>query len=129
MAESPEWIVPKEMVERIGGEALARMSARARGEDDTGTQPVDPAPPWSFRDSVTQQTDSIREMLIAKNEAYGNSALEPVRVFSRASAEEQLLVRIDDKLSRLQRGHAYADEDTVTDLIGYLILLKIARAK
>lgn len=81
----------------------------------------------SFRDEVTQETAEIREMLILKNEAYGNSALDPVRIFSDASPEEQLLVRIDDKLSRLQRGSEYADEDTVTDLIGYLILLKIAR--
>lgn len=81
----------------------------------------------SFRDEVTQQTAEIREMLIEKNKAYGNSALDPVRIFSDASPEEQLLVRIDDKLSRLQRGSEYADEDTVTDLIGYLILLKLAR--
>lgn len=81
----------------------------------------------SFRDSVTQKTAEIREMLIQKNEAYGNAALDPVRVFSQASPEEQLLVRIDDKLSRLKRGHTFADEDTVKDLIGYLILLQIAR--
>lgn len=81
----------------------------------------------SFRDEVTQQTAEIREMLIEKNKAYGNSALNPVRVFSKATPEEQLLVRIDDKLSRLQRGSEYAGEDTITDLIGYLILLKIAR--
>jgi hypothetical protein len=65
-------------------------------------------------------------MLIEKNRAYGNSALKPVRIFSRASSEEQLLVRIDDKLSRLARGSA-AGEDVVADLIGYLILLRLAR--
>ena len=80
-----------------------------------------------FPSRVREKTDAIAEMLVAKNKAYGNSALEPVRTFSKASAEEQLLVRIDDKLSRIQRGTDYADEDTVTDLIGYLILLQIAR--
>lgn len=69
-------------------------------------------------------------LLKEKNAAYGDSALSPVRVFSSADACEQLRVRIDDKLSRIQHGKAMG-EDTLTDLIGYLILLKIAteRAK
>lgn len=81
----------------------------------------------AFPNAVRAETSAITQMLISKNEAYGNSALDPVRIFSDASPEEQLLVRIDDKLSRLQRGSEYADEDTITDLIGYLILLKIVR--
>lgn len=76
---------------------------------------------------LAQECDAIKDMLIAKNRAYGDSAISPVRVFSRASAEEQILVRIDDKLSRIQRGHEHADDDTVLDLIGYLILLRVAR--
>lgn len=81
-----------------------------------------------FASKVGEVTDSIKQMLVDKNAAYGNAALDPVRVFSQATPEEQILVRIDDKLSRIQRGHEFADEDTVNDLIGYLILLKIARA-
>jgi hypothetical protein len=61
-----------------------------------------------------------------ENIAYGNSALDPVRCFSKADPVEQIKVRIDDKLSRLMRGHD-AGEDTITDLIGYLVLLKIAK--
>ena len=80
-----------------------------------------------FGERVFSELREIGKTLIAKNEAYRNSALDPVRIFSRASTEEQLLVRIDDKLSRLQRGHEYADDDTVFDLIGYLILLRLSR--
>jgi len=79
-----------------------------------------------FAAKVRSELDAIGTMLIAKNAVYGNSALAPVRVFSRASTEEQLLVRIDDKLSRLARGAA-AGEDVVRDLVGYLVLLLIAR--
>jgi hypothetical protein len=78
-----------------------------------------------FSVAVTAITDQIRDMLIAKNKSYGNSALDPIRVFSKADAREQLLVRIDDKLSRIQRGTDFAGDDTINDLIGYLILLKI----
>jgi hypothetical protein len=77
-------------------------------------------------EDILDECLGIAEMLIEKNRAYGNSALQPVRIFSRASSEEQLLVRIDDKLSRLARGSA-AGEDVVADLIGYLVLLRIAR--
>lgn len=68
----------------------------------------------------------IANMLVAKNASYGNSALDPVRIFSRASAIEQLRVRIDDKLSRIARGTEVPNEDTVDDLLGYLVLYKIA---
>ena len=79
-----------------------------------------------FAAKVRSELDAIGTMLIAKNAVYGNSALAPVRVFSRASTEEQLLVRIDDKLSRLARGSG-AGEDVERDLVGYLVLLLIAR--
>jgi len=69
----------------------------------------------------------IRDLLISKNEKYGNSALEPLRVFSKASNVEQILVRIDDKLSRIKSASSLEDEDVVLDLIGYLLLLRIAK--
>ena len=71
--------------------------------------------------------DEIRDLLISKNLKYGNSALEPLGVFSQLSAKEGLLVRIDDKLKRIKNGSLERDdEDVVNDLIGYLILLKIS---
>lgn len=72
---------------------------------------------------------SIEDMLIAKNRAYGDSALEPVRIFSKTDTIEQLYVRIDDKLSRVQRGHEYPGDDTIFDLVGYLVLLLIAKER
>lgn len=76
------------------------------------------------QDLIREECDAIRDMLVAKNEAYGNSALAPVRIFSKAPADEQIKVRLDDKLSRLARGHD-AGEDVTFDLIGYLILLRV----
>ena len=74
--------------------------------------------------------DDIKELLIHKNRKYGNSALKPNRIFSKCSATEQLLVRIDDKLNRIMKGAGLlaTDEDVVKDLIGYLVLLKISMA-
>ena len=77
-------------------------------------------------EKIIQQCEEIKEMLLAKNEAYGDSALNPVRVFSKADSVEQIRVRLDDKLSRIMRGNEFAGDDTIKDLIGYLILMQIA---
>lgn len=75
--------------------------------------------------------DDIKNLLLEKNAKYGNSALDPVRIFSKESPVDQLLVRIDDKLSRIKRGAGLlaSDEDVINDLIGYLVLLKVAMKK
>jgi hypothetical protein len=74
-----------------------------------------------IKDAVTEVCEEIRQMLHAKNEAYGNSVPDPLCVFSRSDAIERIHVRLDDKLSRLSRGFA-AGEDTEMDIVGYLIL-------
>lgn len=78
---------------------------------------------------IESTCDSIKNMLLDKNKKYGDSALNPVRIFSKSNAVEQILVRIDDKLSRISKGAGLlgSDEDVVNDLIGYLVLLKIAK--
>lgn len=72
---------------------------------------------------------AIAHLLIDKNISYGDSALDPIRIFSKADPREQLHVRIDDKLNRLMKGTDYIGDNDIDDLIGYLILLKIAKEK
>ena len=81
------------------------------------------------RREITQTCDDIKAMLIDKNNKYGDSALNPVRIMSKSDTVEQIKVRIDDKLSRLSQGHINDDEDVINDLIGYFILLKIAKQR
>lgn len=71
----------------------------------------------------------VGDLLAEKNAKYGNSASDPMRIFSKAGAVEQLYVRIDDKLSRIGRGAGLdgPDEDTLLDLVGYLVLLAALR--
>ena len=79
------------------------------------------------QEEISAVCNDIKELLLYKNKQYGDSALNPSRIFSKASAVEQLLVRIDDKLNRIKKGAGLVgeDEDVIQDLIGYLILLKI----
>jgi len=82
----------------------------------------------STADDISSVCREIEDMLLAKNKAYGDSALDPIRIFSKADPVEQIKVRLDDKISRLMRGSA-AGEDVELDLIGYLVLLRIARKR
>ena len=89
---------------------------------NNGTQQFD-----SSTKLIASKCDELKDLLISKNLKYGDSALSPSRVFSKASSIEQLKVRIDDKINRIKNnGVLCDDEDTVMDLAGYLILLRIA---
>ena len=76
---------------------------------------------------IAEVCDNIKNLLIEKNSKYGDSAINPIRILSRSSPTEQILVRIDDKLNRIKQGNILEDdEDVVSDLIGYFVLLKIS---
>ncbi len=89
---------------------------------------VDPSSLSSGED-IVEECALLMDLLLRKNKAYGDSALNPLRVFSKADAEEQIRVRLDDKLSRLLRGSGPELEDVEQDILGYLILARIARKR
>ena len=64
-------------------------------------------------------TDSIAELLQYKNTKYGNSALEPLKIFSDKC---KVGTRIDDKLARIKNSDSLKKND-VADLIGYCVLI------
>lgn len=76
--------------------------------------------------AISDECDALKALLLAKNKAYGNAALDPVRCWSKAPVDEQIRVRLDDKLSRFMRGEA-AGEDVEWGLMGYLVLLRVSR--
>jgi len=79
------------------------------------------------RDLILQEAEAVTNLLLLKNEAYGDSALKPAGIFAGGDAVHNLCCRIDDKIMRIKmRGITDETEDTVQDLIGYLILLKVA---
>ena len=102
--EIPEW----------AGELNAELKRREEGYKE-------------FSDQLNRITKEITELLISKNKAYGNTALNPVNIFSKLDATEALCARLDDKVMRIKnKGITDETEDTVSDLIGYLLLLKMS---
>jgi hypothetical protein len=107
---------------------------------DTSATPSDPIA--SFINQLVARSDmsspsafdilkvclALGAFLIDKNRKYGESALDPVRIMSSADPLEQIKVRMDDKLSRLYRGHL-GEEDAMQDLVGYWVLLRVAEAR
>ena len=81
----------------------------------------------TFDERLDIEVKVITDLLKEKNKAYGNTALNPTNIFSKLDATEALCARIDDKLARIgNRGINDETEDTVDDLIGYLLLLKMS---
>lgn len=81
-----------------------------------------------MRSAILEVCNDMAEFLAEKNAAYGNSVADPVGIFAKGlTAEQQIMVRIDDKLSRLARGSEYPGDDTIKDLAGYLIILMAMR--
>lgn len=102
------------------------VSTQSKRTSPGATGNSDPASPEKVRELIVAECRSVEKMLLEKNRAYNNSAINPVRIFSKASSEEQILVRLDDKLSRIAHG-SNAGEDVILDTIGYLILLRVLR--
>lgn len=71
--------------------------------------------------------EEIKKLLLEKNLKYGDAAVNPIRIFSNSPNLEQIEVRIDDKLSRIKNQPDNEDEDVILDLIGYLILYRVAK--
>lgn len=82
-----------------------------------------------FRLAIHTYLMQLENKLVEKNQAYGDAALSPLRIFSKADALEQIRVRIDDKLKRIQTGRPEDTEDSKEDLMGYLVLEQIKMAE
>lgn len=78
------------------------------------------------QNDIVLECNNIKNILLEKNRKYGDAALSPDQVFSSASPIELINIRLDDKLSRIRNNQDDDTEDSELDLIGYLILKRIA---
>jgi hypothetical protein len=71
--------------------------------------------------------DNISGVLIEKNRKYGNAALEPLGLFYKGDNINSILIRLDDKLSRVKSNKEKNPRvNDVADIIGYCTLLLIS---
>lgn len=79
-----------------------------------------------FDSAKKQVLASIGNTLIEKNTRYGNAALSPVNVFFKGDATTSILIRLDDKYSRVLNSETLRVND-LYDILGYLFLLSISQ--
>jgi hypothetical protein len=77
---------------------------------------------------IEETCNELKELLIQKNIDYNNSLQNPIQVFSKSAPIDGILSRLDDKLNRIKKkGINDKTEDTIMDIMGYLVHLKIAK--
>lgn len=79
---------------------------------------------------IAEVFDSMKDLLLYKNQKYGDSALNPIGIFTKHLKEvpentASILVRLDDKLSRVKNADSLRIND-ISDIIGYCSLLLIS---
>ena len=76
---------------------------------------------------IAELTEAIRDLLLYKNGRYGDSALNPKKIFYKGDARNAILIRLDDKLGRVAANTDGTPRiNDVADIIGYCMLLLIS---
>lgn len=71
---------------------------------------------------ISEICDSIKDLLLYKNEKYGDSALNPNNIFYKGNSTNSIKIRLDDKIGRIKNCDETRVND-VADVTGYCILL------
>ena len=78
----------------------------------------------SNREKIIEITDSMKDLLLYKNEKYGDSALSPKNIFYKGNSTNSILIRLDDKIGRIKNNTEPKPRvNDVCDIIGYCVLL------
>jgi len=75
---------------------------------------------------IKEVTTAMQQVLLEKNKRYGDSAISPKRRFSKLDSTQGILIRLDDKMNRIEESDELRTND-ICDMIGYLNLLLIAK--
>lgn len=87
--------------------------------------------PWGDLPPTQQKIHEImgamKDLLLYKNQMYGDSAINPEKIFYKGDSTSSILVRLNDKIGRVK---ANPDDkpriNDVCDIIGYCVLLLIS---
>lgn len=80
---------------------------------------------YKSQESIMEICDSIKDLLLYKNEKYGDSALRPNNIFYKGDSTNSIKIRLDDKIGRIKNCEQTRIND-VADVIGYCTLLLIS---
>ena len=76
---------------------------------------------------IREITDAMKDLLLYKNQKYGDSAINPKKIFYKGDSTNSILIRLDDKLGRvISNTEEKPRVNDVCDIIGYCTLLLIS---
>ncbi len=87
--------------------------------------------PWGDLPPTQQKIHEImgamKDLLLYKNQKYGDSAINPKKIFYKGDATNSILIRLDDKIGRVMSNTEEKPRiNDVCDIIGYCTLLLIS---
>ena len=74
---------------------------------------------------IIEVCDSMKDLLLYKNQKYGDSALNPNNIFYKGDSTNSIKIRLDDKIGRVRNNDETKVND-VADIVGYCILLLVS---
>ena len=87
---------------------------------------------WTEKMSDTQMKlidvlDGMKDLLLYKNKKYGDSAINPKKIFYKGDSTNSILIRLDDKIGRVMSNPDDKPRvNDVADIIGYCTLLLVS---
>ena len=87
--------------------------------------------PWGDLPPTQQKIHEImgamKDLLLYKNQKYGDSAINPKKIFYKGDSTNSILIRLDDKIGRvISNTEEKPRVNDVCDIIGYCTLLLIS---
>lgn len=73
---------------------------------------------------IEEICDALKLLLLYKNEKYGDSALTDGGIFYKGKAEDSILIRMNDKIRRIENSSTLSIDD-LADLLGYGVLYMV----
>lgn len=71
--------------------------------------------------------DGMKNLLLYKNRKYGDSAINPKKIFYKGDTTNSILIRLDDKIGRVMSNTDDKPRvNDVADIIGYCTLLLVS---
>ena len=87
--------------------------------------------PWGDLPPTQQRIHEImgamKDLLLYKNQKYGDSAINPKKIFYKGDSTNSILISLDDKIGRVMSNTEEKPRvNDVCDIIGYCVLLLIS---
>lgn len=115
--------VPKKGTSKHDDSMLSCLEAQLYAQ--TMESPWGDLPPTQQK--ILEIMNAMKDLLLYKNQKYGDSAINPKKIFYKGDSTNSILIRLDDKIGRVMSNTEEKPRvNDVCDIIGYCTLLLIS---